>query len=117
MILYVNVDEKNRIIAIADEGFHLAVDEREAEFAEELVQNGHVDIYDGRMIPLYKLENGVAVARTQEEIDADYVPPVEPEPDSGDYDARIAALEKQVAAQAAEIAAYEAAYAEGVQEA
>lgn len=76
MILYVNIDERNRIIASADEGFHLSTDECEAEFADELVHDGHVDIYDERMIPMYKLVDGVAVARTQEEMDADYDEPV-----------------------------------------
>ena len=108
MILYVNIDDKSRIIAIADEGFHLGPDELEANFADELVQDGHVVIYDERMIPLYKLIDGEAVARTQEEIDADYVEPDEPTPT--DYEARISALEKQ-------LAAYEAAYVEGVQNA
>ena len=118
MILYVVTDDRRRIISAADVGYHFGPDEIAVEFADELIdENGHVFIYDNRMIPLYRLENGAAMARTQEEMDADYIPPEEPEPDSGDYDARIAALEKQVAAQAAEIAAYEAAYAEGVQEA
>ena len=108
MILHVNIDGRARIIAIADEGFHLGPDELEANFADEFVRGGHVDIYDSRMIPLYKLIDGEAVARTQEEIDADYVDPEEPTPT--DYEARISALEKQ-------LAAYEAAYVEGVQNA
>ena len=118
MILYVNTDDNGRIVSAADEGFHLGPDEQAAEFADNLVQDGHVVIYDDRMIPLYTLQDGVAVARTREEIDADYVGPGEPEAsDPTDYEARIKALEEQVASQAAELAAYEAAYAEGVQDA
>lgn len=108
MILYVNIDERSRIISAADEGFHLGADEREAEFADELVVDGHVKIYDDRMIPMYKLVDGVAVARTQEEMDADYTEPTPPEPSEGDYEARIKVLEDQ-------LAAYENAYVEGVQ--
>lgn len=76
MILYVMTDERSRIISTADEGFHLGTDEREADFADEMVVDGHVKIYDDRMIPMYKLVDGVAVARTQEEMDADYTEPV-----------------------------------------
>lgn len=108
MVLYVNVDERNRIVAIADEGFHLGSDECEAEFADELVQNGHVKIYDDRMIPMYKLIDGVAVTRTQEDIDADYVPPEPSTPN--DLEARMLAMEQL-------LASYEAAYAQGVQDA
>lgn len=108
MILYVNIDDRARIVSVADEGFHLGPDEQAANFADELVQDGHVVIYDSRMIPLYNLIDGEAVARTQEEIDADFVEPEEPTPT--DYEARISALEKQ-------LAAYEAAYVEGVQNA
>lgn len=110
MVLYVLTDERNRIISAADEGFHLGPAEQAADFEDELVEDGHVEIYDERMIPLFVLEDGVAVERSQEEIDADYVPPKEPEPDSGNLDSRVTALEEQ-------LASYEAAYAQGVQEA
>ena len=63
-------------------------------------------IRDMRYICRYKLVDGKPVERTQEEMDADYVPPV-PQPTDKE---RIAALEAQ-------LAAYEAAYAEGVNEA
>lgn len=77
MILYVMTDDRNRIVSAANVGYHLGRDEIAAEFADELIDgNGHVDIYDDRIIPMYKLVDGVAVARTQEEMDADYIEPV-----------------------------------------
>ena len=64
-------------------------------------------IMDERGIYRYKFEDGKPVERTQEEMDADYVPPA-PAPESTDS-ARITALEQT-------LAAYEAAYREGVEE-
>lgn len=92
MILYCNIDNMNRIVAIADEGFHLGSDEIGVEFTESLVNNGHVDIYDDRMIPKYKLVDGEAIERTPEEMDADYIPP-EPNPSDGSTEERLAAIE------------------------
>ena len=63
-------------------------------------------LYDERGIYRYKLVNGRPVERTQEEMDADYVPP-EVKPTDAE---RISELE-------AKLAAYEAAYEEGVNEA
>lgn len=114
MIFFVNADERGRIVAIASEGFHLGPDEITADFADEYVSQDeterprYVVIYDDRTIPLFNLVNGKAVARTQAEIDADYIEPDTPK--KTDYEARIKALEDQ-------LAAYEAAYAEGVQKA
>lgn len=113
MILYVNIDEQQRIISIADKGFHLGSDELEAEFANELVFNGHVEIYDYRKIPLYILANGIAIARSEEEINADYVEPaVVPSQEE-----RITILEKQNTELITQLEAYEVSYAKGVQEA
>lgn len=122
--VYVLPDAEGRITAINSDAFiddlfgWVQIDEGEGDRYHH-AQNNYfpLPIVDYRGIYRYKLQDGEAVERTQEEMDADYIPPEEPEPSEGDYDARIAALEKQVAAQAAEIAAYEAAYAEGVQEA
>lgn len=55
-----------------------------------------------------QLEDGAAVERTQEEMDADYVPPKPSTPN--DLEARMLAMEQQ-------LASYEAAYAQGVQDA
>lgn len=76
MVFYVNVDERERIVAIAADGFHLDKNERKAKFEDELVVNGCVKITNEYAIPLYKLVNGVAVHRSQAEIDADIVQPV-----------------------------------------
>ena len=51
-------------------------------------------IYDDRGIKRYKLVDGKPVERTQEEMDADYTPPVS-KPSDAD---RIAALEEELAA-------------------
>jgi hypothetical protein len=64
-------------------------------------------IMDERGIYRYKFEDGKPVERTQEEMDADYNPPA-PAPESTDS-ARITALEQT-------LAAYEAAYREGVED-
>ena len=92
MKIPVMIDAAGKIIAAADAGFHLGVHEIEADFADELVQDGHVEIYDARTIPLYCLQEGTAVARTQEEIDADDVKP-EAQPD---LESRVTALEQTV---------------------
>lgn len=113
--VYVLPDEKNRVTAInsgefiADLSGWVQIDEGEGDKFHH-AQNNYLPkpIADERGIYRYKLEDGVVVERTAEEMDADYVPPITPEP-SG-LDSRVAALEEQ-------LAAYEAAYAEGVQNA
>lgn len=92
MILYINIDDRARIIALADEGFHLGADEIVAEFADDLIQNGHVEIRDDRGIPKYKYVDGEAIERTPEEMDADYIPP-EPDSSDGSTEERLAAIE------------------------
>lgn len=94
MILYVNIDDENRIIAIADEGFHLGPDEKAAMFADEL--GGHVEIYDDRRIPKYKLVDGEAVERASEEMDADYIPPQTT--DEATTEERLTAIENALSA-------------------
>lgn len=113
MILYVNIDEQQRIISIADKGFHLGSDELEAEFADELIFNGHVEIYDYRKIPLYTFANGIAIARSEEEINADYIEPTI----VLSQEERITTLERQNAELIAQLEAYEVSYTKGVQEA
>lgn len=80
---------------------------------------GHAQVYylpgalfDDRGVPRYKRENGRIAERTQEEMDADYEEPGEQPPQQDD---RITELEKRLAAQEAELAAYREAYRQGVQ--
>lgn len=80
---------------------------------------GHAQVYylpgtlfDDRGIPRYKRENGRIAERTQAEMDADCEATEEQTPQQDD---RIAELEKRLAAQEAELAAYREAYRQGVQ--
>lgn len=108
MILCVYIDENNRIISVADEGYRLGDKELKAEFDAEVKKDGYLKIYNEYNIPLYKLENGIAVKRSQAEIDADYIPLEESE--DMDYNKEINELKQR-------LDAYEASYASGVQEA
>ena len=112
-IVYVKPDEESRIIAVNSSAFLLDTNgwvEIDSGYGDRYhhAQGNYFDksIYDERGICRYKLAKGKPVERTQAEMDAEYVPPVQ-EPDQTE---RIAALEAQ-------LAAYEAAYAEGVNEA
>lgn len=81
--VYVQTDDANRIIAINSSAFLKETD------GWVLIDEGYGDRYhhaqgnylpgplmDERGIYRYKLENGKPVERTQEEMDADYTPPV-----------------------------------------
>ena len=131
-IVYVKVDAHTRIIAVNSSAFLTDITgwvEIDSGFGDKYhhAQGNYFDkpIYDDRCICRYKIvtfvdwpegkilheffcngeEYGI-FERTAEEMDADYVPPVEmPDPLE-----RIAALEEQ-------LAAFESAYAEGVNEA
>ena len=112
-IVYVKPDEKNRIVAINSSAFLTDLTgwvEIGSGFGDKYhhAQGNYFDqsVYDKRGICRYKLVDGNPVERTHEEMDADVVIPV-PKPSDAE---RIAALEAQ-------LAAYEAAYAEGVNEA
>lgn len=111
--VYVRVDEENRITAVNSDAFLPSLD------GWVKIDEGYGDKYhhaqgnyfplplmDERGIYFYKLVDGVPEQRTMEEMEADYVPPV-PAPSDSE---RIKALEET-------LAAYEAAYAEGVNEA
>lgn len=111
--VYVKTDEEGRVIAVNSSAFLSSLEgwqEIDSGFGDRYhhAQGNYLDqpIMDDRGIYRYKLEAGKPVERTQEEMDADYTPPV-PQPDPME---RIAALEEQ-------LAAYEAAYLEGVNEA
>lgn len=113
-IVYVRADEYNRIVAINSSAFLTDLDgwvEIDSGLGDKYhhAQNNYFPkpLYDDRGIMQYKLVDGEPVERTQEEMDADYVEP-EPIPEDG-LIGRVAALEAQ-------LAAYEAAYAQGVNE-
>lgn len=111
-IVCVKADDKNRITAINSSAFipdPSGWTEIDRGFGDKHhhAQGNYFEkpIMDDRGIWRYKMEDGKPVERTQEEMDADYTPPV-PKPSDA---ARIAALEEQ-------LAAYETAYQEGVNE-
>ena len=113
--VYVQVDAACRVVAINSSAFLSDVEDWrkiDVGYGDKFhhAQNNYLPapITDERGIYRYKLEDGEVVERTAAEMDADYVPPVPSEP-SG-LDSRVAALEEQ-------LAAYETAYAEGVQNA
>lgn len=113
--VYVLPDEKNRVTAINSEEFiaepddWVQIDEGEGDKYHH-AQNHYLPgpITDERGIYRYKLEDGAVVERTQDEMDADYVPPEPSTPN--DLEARMLAMEQL-------LASYEAAYAQGVQDA
>lgn len=80
--VYVKIDSIGRIIAINSDAFlstlegWTKIDEGYGDRCHHAQGNYFPDpIYDDRGIPRYKLVDGKAVERTQEEMDADYVPP------------------------------------------
>ena len=113
--VYVLPDAECRITAINSDAFiddltgWVQIDEGAGDKYHH-AQNNYLPmpIVDERGTYRYKLVNGKVVERTTEEMDADYDEPSEPEP--SDLEGRVEAMEKQ-------LAAYEAAYVEGVQDA
>lgn len=112
--VYVQTDTESRITAINSDAFITSLDgwtKIDEGFGDKYhhAQGNYfpLPLRDDRGIYRYKLVDGEPEERTQEEMDADYVPPAPPEPSEAE---RITALEQQ-------LAAYEAAYAEGVNEA
>lgn len=111
--VYVKTDENNRITSVDSSGFlsdltgWTKIDEGGGD-RYYLAQGNYFPnpIMDERGIYRYKLVDDVPVERTQEEMDADHEEPI-PQLTAEE---RIKALEDQ-------LAAYEAAYAEGVNEA
>jgi hypothetical protein len=100
-IVYAKMDDANRITAVNSSAFLCDV----TDWTE--IDSGYGDKYhhaQGNYFPLpimdergiyrYKLEDGKPVERTQEEMDADYVPPVH-EPSDKE---RITALEEALTA-------------------
>ena len=99
--VYVKTDDKKRITAVNSSGFlanadgWIQIDEGKGERFYH-AQGNYFDkpIMDDRGIYRYKLKDGKAVERTQEEMDADYEEPV-PQPSDAE---RIAALEEELKA-------------------
>ena len=80
--VYVKVDESNRVTSINSSAFLADVTgwtEIDSGYGDKYhhAQGNYFDkpLYDERGICRYKLVNGRPVKRTQEEMDADYVPP------------------------------------------
>ena len=81
-VVYVKVDESNRITSINSSEFLTDVTgwtEIDSGYGDKYhhAQGNYFDkpLYDERGIYRYKLVDGKPVERTQEEMDADYVPP------------------------------------------
>ena len=94
--VYVKTDKYNRIADVNSSAFLNGTEgwtEIDSGFGDRYhhAQGNYfpLPIYDERGIMRYKLEDGKAVERAQEEMDADYITPV-PQPDPME---RIAALE------------------------
>lgn len=112
--VYVKTDNAGRVLAINSDAFIPSLDGW-TQIDEGIGDKYHhaqgnylpMSIQDERGLYRYKLVDGVPEERTQEEMDADYIPPAPPVPSE---DARITAIEEA-------LSAYEAAYAEGVNEA
>lgn len=96
-IVYVKLDDDNRIAAVNSSAFLRDVTgwtEIDSGYGNKYhhAQGNYFDkpIMDDRGIYRYKLEDSKPVERTQEEMDADYVPPVHQPSDKE----RITALEE-----------------------
>lgn len=81
-IVYVKTDDANRITDVNSNTFLTDTDgwtEIDSGYGDKYhhAQGNYFDkpLYDERSICLYKLVDGKPVERTQEEMDADYVPP------------------------------------------
>ena len=109
--VYVQADDAGRITAINSDAFLPGLDgwtkiDQGAGDKYHHAQGNYLDkpIMDERCVYRYKLTGGAVVERTAAEMDADYTPAP-------------AGLTSRVAELEAQLAAYEAAYQEGVAEA
>lgn len=100
-IVYVKVDDQNRIIDVNSSAFLADVTgwaeiDRGSGYKYRHAQGNFFakPLWNEKGLYYYKLVNGKPVERTAEEMDADWVEPV-PQPDPWE---RIAALEEQLAA-------------------
>lgn len=112
--VFVRADESGRIMEINSDAFladpagWVQIDEGTGDRYHH-AQNNYLSgpLYDDRGIQRYKLVDGAVVERTPEEIEVDYVPP---KPTKS-----VAELEEEISLLNIKLAAYEQAYAEGVQ--
>ena len=103
--VYVLPDERRRILRceggytmgnIEDISKWICIDEGTGDNYNLCQSNYfHTPLYEDHGIPVYKLENGLAVERTQAEIDADIaaLPVPEPQPTVAELQAKVAELE------------------------
>lgn len=103
--VYIKVDSENRILA-CDGGYSIVnitnydewiyIDEGFGD-KYNLCQSNYFEkpLYEEHGIPVYKLENGLAVERTQAEIEADIasMPATEPLPTVAELQAKVVELE------------------------
>lgn len=103
--VYIKIDSENRILA-CDGGYSIVnitnydewilIDEGFGD-KYNLCQSNYFDkpLYEEHGIPVYKLENGLAVERTQAEIESDIaaLPVPEPQPTVAELQAKVVELE------------------------
>ena len=105
-IVYAKTDEKNRIIAINSSAFisdtsdWIKIDEGIGDKYHH-AQGNYFDksIYTADAVPRYKLVNGKAVERSDEEIEADKPKPQKPQPTITDLMKENELLKAQIKAQ------------------
>ena len=103
--VYVKIDATNCITDVNSSEFltnltdWIAIDEGSGDKYHH-AQGNYFDrpIYEDHGIPVYKLENGLAVERTQEEIEADIaaLPVPDPKPTVAELQAKVAELETAI---------------------
>lgn len=101
-IVYAKTDFNGCITAVNSSAFlidttgWIAIDEGSGDRYHH-AQGNYLDkpLYEDHGIPMYKLENGLAVERTQAEIDADIaaLPVPEPQPTVAELQAKVVELE------------------------
>ena len=101
-IVYVKINDSGYITAVNSSAFladttgWIAIDEGSGDRYHH-AQGNYFDrpIYEDHDIPVYKIENGLAVERTQAEIDADIaaLPVPDPQPTVAELQAKVAELE------------------------
>ena len=100
--VYIKIDTANRIISVNSSAFlqdttgWIGIDEGNGDRYHH-AQGNYFDkpLLEDHGIPVYKLENGLAVERTQAEIDADIasLPVPEPQPTVAELQAKVVELE------------------------
>lgn len=106
--VYIMIDQRNRIIR-CDGGYTVSNINNSEEWVlidegygdrYNLCQSNYFDrpLYEEHGIPVYKLENGIAAERTQEEIYADVaaLPSPDPQPTVAELQAKVVELETAI---------------------